>query len=263
MTTRSFSLGVRQVITVALIVAGSAVANAETRPGYFTDPATGIVYRQVTRSVERPVVETRMDKQEQTVYRPQTIKETRPETQTYYTPVTEYQWQPHLQGRWNPFRQPTIAYRQMPKTHWEARNQTINRTETRTEWVPETRTVEVPHRVVRMEREQKVEYEAVGRVAPQPSGPNAASEAIASRLQPLASNTPVQPINRMASLPTTAPRVATTTLGKMTSDPPRRSLGQGGMRTTELYPSVPTGYGRALPPPSSGMTTLPGFTLWR
>ncbi len=270
MTTGIFSSSIRPVLVVATIVTASVSATAESRPGYYSDPDTGIVYRQVTRSVERPVVETKMETKEQTVFRPETVKETRPESHTIYTPVTEYHWQPQLQGRWNPFRQPTIAYKQVPKTHWQARNQVVNRTETRTQWVPETRTIEVPHRIVRMEREHKVEYEAVGRVAPQQSNPNTASEAIASRLQPLAANTPVQPIG-MGNLPATSfgtvypPNTAqiASTLGRMTSDPPRRSIGQSGMRTTELYPSVPSGYGLPLPPASNGMVTIPGFSLWR
>lgn len=263
MTTRIFS-PIGYALTAAVMIT-PMTAQAEGRPGYFTDPNTGIVYRQVTRNVERPVVETKMESREQTVFRPQTVRETRPQTNTYYAPVTEYQWEARLQGRWNPFRQPTVTYKQVPKTHWEPRSETINRTQTRTEWVAEKRTVEVPHRYVRMEREQKVEYEAVGRVAPNGAAPNGPSEAIAKRLQPLASNTQIQPINRVATLPTVNQhtQVGTTTLGRMTSDPPRRSASQGGMRGTELYPSVPTGYGRALPPANSGMATLPGFSLWR
>ena len=267
MTTRILSLA----LSLAAIVAGSMTATAETRAGLQHDPSTGIVYRPVIRTVERPVVETKIETQEQTVFRPETIRETRPESQMVYTPVTEYQWQPQLQGRWNPFRPPTIAYKQVPETRWEARNHVYNRTQTRTQWVPEKRTVEIPHRIVRMEREQKVEYEAIGRVEPQQSSPNAASEAIASRFQPLDPNTRIQPLSGTTNLPAgnfgttvyqNVPQVAST-LGRMTSDPPRRSTNQSGIRTTELYPSVPSGYGQALPPASSGMAALPGFSLWR
>ena len=268
MTTRIFSSAIRGALSLAVAAVCGVSAHGENRPGHFTDPETGIIYRQVTRTVERPVVETRMETREHTVYRPQTVKETRPETKTYYTPVTEYELKPHLQGRWNPFRQPTIAYKQVAKTHWEARNQTVNRTQTRTEWVEEKRKVEVPHRVVRMQREQKVDYEVIGRAGSQPAAPNSPSSAFASRLKPLDSSTPIVPMNRVAAVPPTSatvgsPPITSSTLGKMTSDPPRRSTSQGGMRTTELYPSAPTGYGRALPPVNSGMATLPGFSLWR
>ncbi len=273
MTTRIFSMHMRRALAVATIVTSSVVASAQDRPGYFTDPATGIVYRQVIRSVERPVVETKVEKQEQTVYRPEMVRETRPETKTVFTPVIEYQWQAQMHGRWNPFRQPAIAYKQVPQTRWEARNEVVNRTETRTQWVPERRTVEVPHRIVRIEREQKVEYEAVGEAVPQQANPNSPSAEIASRLQPLAANTQIQPLNRMASLPTTnagaypqgVPQIAASTVGRMTSDPPRRSTSQGGLRTTELYPTAPSVYGSALPPVNGtlGTATRPGFFLWR
>ena len=164
MITRIFSWGSRSAALFVTVAICGATASGQERPGYFTDPATGIVYRQVTRSVERPVVETKIEQQEQTVYRPETVKETRPETKTVFTPVTEYQWQTYVQGRWNPFRQPTVAYKPVPQTRWEARSEVINRTQTRTQWVAEKRTVDVPHRIVRMDREQKVEYEVVGRV---------------------------------------------------------------------------------------------------
>ena len=45
-----------------------------------------------------------------------------------------------------------------------------------------------------------------------------------------------------------APRVAATSVGRMTSDPPRRNQSQGGRRATELYPSGPAVRGQALPP---------------
>ena len=63
----------------------------------------------------------------------------------YLAPVVEYKWEPRVQGRWNPFRPPTVAYQHVPHTCWEARNEVVHRTNTRTEWVAERRTVEVPH----------------------------------------------------------------------------------------------------------------------
>lgn len=178
-------LALPAMLVASIVAASTSTAQAQDQPGYYTDPSTNIVYRQVTRTVERPVVDTKIETQEQTVFRPQTVQETRPETQTVLVPVTQYELESHVEGRWNPFRQPTVAYRSVPKTRWEARSHTVNRTATRTEWVPEKRTVEVPHRIVRMEREQKVDYEVVGRVAPPQADPNTAAAAIASRLRPL------------------------------------------------------------------------------
>lgn len=261
MHARILSRVVRRSVTVAAVTASVVLvhsANAQNA-GYYTDEATGIVYRQVMKTIEKPVVETKIETREQTVYRPQTVTETKPEARTVYTPVLEYKWEPRLKGRWNPFRQPTVAYHHVPSTHWEARNEVVNRTSARTQWVAETRTVDVPQRLVRMEREQKVEYEAVARVAPQNNN-NAASAEIASRLRPLAANTPIQPI--APSIPAAAfqaPRIAASSVGRMTSDPPRRSVSQSGMRSNTLYPSAPVGHGQPLPPTTS--TGVAGLSL--
>ena len=170
MRCRIFSGVVSRYLFVAAAATASATitspAQAQGSAGLYTDDASGIVYRKVTRTVERPVVETKVEQREQTLYRPQTVTETRPENRTVYTPVLQYQWEPRVHGRWNPFRQPTVAYHQVPRCHWEAQNQVVQRTNTRTEWVAEKRTIDVPQRIVRMEREQTVDYEPVGRVAP-------------------------------------------------------------------------------------------------
>ncbi|WP_231612198.1 hypothetical protein [Novipirellula galeiformis] len=247
---------------------------AQSSPGYYTDPQTGIVYRQVTKTIERPVVETKTEQREQTIYRPQTVTETKPEARTVYTPIVQYEWQPRLEGRWNPFRQPTVAYHSVPQTRWESRNEVVHRTNTRTEWIAEKRTVEVPQRLVRMEREQKVDYEVVGRVAPQQTPATSNAEAIASRLRPLDSNTRVEafkapvipaPATQIAQGPAVyaPPRIAASSLGRMTSDPPRRSTSQVGLRTNELYPAPNGGYSGALPPATTGVAALPALPLWR
>ncbi len=241
-----------QVVTRAMTIAGMAIAisiycsevGAQSGAGYYTDPATGIVYQQVTRTVERPVMETKVESREQTVYRPQTVTETKPQTRTVYTPVIEHQWEPRLHGRWNPFRSPTVAYHHVPRTHWEQRNDVVQHTTTRTEWVAERRTVDVPQSIVRIEREQKVDFEPVGRVSPQQVNPPGASEAIASRLRPLSSDSQIAPFGQSL--------IATNAVGRMTSDPPRRTAGQSGIRSTNLYPSSPSVYSQALPPVSSG-----------
>ena len=268
MNARIFSRVVFRVMAIGAVVAVTCTnTHAQTGAGYYTDPATGIVYRQVTKTVDRPVVETKMEQREQTVYRPQTVTETKPESRTVYTPVVEYKWEPRLHGRWNPFRQPTVAYHHVPRTHWEARDEVVQRTNTRTEWVAEKRSVEVPQRIVRMQREQKVDYEPVGRVAPQQANPPTnVSSAIASRLRPLNANTRVQPMgqSRLASAPM-GPRVAATSIGRLTSDPPPRSNLQGGMRATELYRTGPAVRGQALAPPSSGMgiANVPSLPFFR
>ena len=259
------------IATISTTLLTHPSARAADAAGYYTDPSTGIVYRQVTKTVERPVVETRMETQQQTQLRPQTVTESKPEVRTLYTPVIEYQWEPRLEGRWNPFRQPTVAYRHVPRARWQAQQQVVNRTQTRTEWVAENRTVQVPKRLTRIEREQKIDYEPVGRVAPQ-RAPSDVSNGLASRLRPMDSGTRIEPLSTPRYYTSPTPTVASTavvstsgSVGRMTSDPPRRSASQGGLRGTDLYPATTTGYGQALPPVSggSGVAALPGMGMWR
>ena len=273
MHARILSRVVGRVMTLAVVATGMALCSVESYgqggAGYYTDPATGIVYQKNIKTVERPVVETTVEQREQTVYRPQTVTETKPQSRTIFTPVVEYKWEPRLHGRWNPFRPPTVAYHHVPNTRWEPRNEVVQRTNTRTEWVAEKRTIDVPQRIVRMQRDQQVDYEPVGQVAPQQANPPGPSNAIASRLRPLDSNTQVVPFGQNRRLASSnafaAPRIAASTVGRLTSDPPRRSTGQGGMRPTDLNP-VPTGVrGQALPPASTGVgiANMPSIPFFR
>ena len=109
-----------------------------------------------------------------------------------------------------------------------------------------------------MEREQQVGYEPVGNVNQQQAVPQGVSSSVASRLRPLDPNTPSSPWANRAAL---APRMVASTVGRMTSDPPRRSPGQGGMRATDLYDSAPNLRGQALPPVmgGTGMANLPSI----
>ncbi|MGV3482929.1 MAG: hypothetical protein ACO1RT_00780 [Planctomycetaceae bacterium] len=231
------------------VTAGTSL-NAQDASGLYTNPDTGVVYRKEQRTIERPVVETQMRTQESTVYRPETVVSTRPEVRTVYTPVVSYNWEPRLANRWNPFVQPTVVYQHTPRTHWESRSETIERQETRTNWVAETRKVDVPQQVVRFQREEKTDYVPVGKVAPQhATPPNSAESAIASRLRPLDANTRVEPLYGSSQLAS----------GTSSSGPY-----QGGMRANELYPST-TVYGTPLPPVSTGtgIAGLPLPTVWR
>lgn len=230
---------------------GQAPAGAQaSATGEYVDPETGIVYRKVHRTIERPVVETQVRAQESTVYRPETVVEVRPETRTVYSPVVTYGWEPRLKNRWNPFMQPTVQYEHVPRMHWEARSETVERRQTRTNWVAEHRRVDVPQQVVKIQREEKVDLEPVGRVAPQEATPpNSAEAAIAARLRPLDSTTYVNPISTVAA--TSGP------VGGAT----RRSNDQLGIRATELYPAYPGGYSTTLPP--VGVARTPFVPIYR
>jgi len=242
------------------VTSGSAACHAQSgSANLHTDPETGIVYRKVVRSVPRQVVDQRIERQEQTVYRPETVKETKPEWRTTYQPVTEMKWRPYVEGRWNPFRAPVVAYRPIPETRWQARSEMVNRTTTKTRWIAEKRTVEVPHSIVRTETEQRVDYEPIARVMPQPKVGRSVNSAVASRLRPLDSGTPIEPLGETPG--TTA--VVSNTVGRSTSEPPLRSSNQAGMKTNVLLPnSIP---GAPLVPGTAGtgVATVPSFSTWR
>lgn len=245
---------------VGVLVAGASMSlttsvTAQEGGELHADPATGIVYRKQIRQVQRPVSEVQMKTREQTVYTPKAVVETKPVARTSYVPVTTMMLRPHLEGRWNPFRQPTVAYRHVPETRWEARSEVVHQTETRVKWEPETKLVQVPERTLRMQNDQVVQYEPVGQLAPQTQSLASTSNIrpeIASRLRPIDSNAPIQPIT------TGADQIAAATLA--TRERPRSSL-QSGMRATELAPSNPTIYG----PPTTSTTVagLPVISVWR
>lgn len=241
---------VAQPPSTQALPAGPAGQTGQASAPYYTDPATGIVYRRVHRTIERPVMETQVQPQESTVYRPETVVESRPETRTVYTPVVKYDWEPRVKNRWNPFVQPTLHYEHTPRTHWEARNETIEKKQYRTNWVAEKRRVEVPQQVVRIQREEKVDYEPVGRVTPHPSQPpGSVDSAIAARLRPLDSSAPIVPYGA-------TPDGSVGTIAAASN----RSSDQVGLRATELQPS---GYSLPLPPATSGMARSPLMPIWR
>lgn len=235
-------------------------------PSYYTDPSTGIVYQKVHRTVERPVVTTEMTTQESTVYRPDTVVDVTPETRTLYTPVVSYNWEPRWRGRWNPFVHPTLHYEPVARTHWEARSETVQRRQTRTQWVAEQRRVEVPRQVMRIEREEKVDYLAVGRVAPpgnQPSASDAANAALAARLRPIDAGTAITPFGATGGGSAVSSgyglqSVASTTLPLA---PAGRSSDQTGIRATQLQPQGNAAHVTPLPP--VGVARGPLQPWWR
>lgn len=226
---------------------------------YYTDPATGIVYRKVHRTIERPVVHTEVKQQESTIYRPETVVSVTPETRTVYTPVITHNWEPRVRGRWNPFVQPKLEYEHVPRTHWEARTETVERRQTQTNWVTERRRVDVPQQVVKIQREERIDYEPVGRVAPQQAVPPNASmspeAALAARLRPIDSTTPIAPLSGFG--PVGHPVLATQTLPPPAAS--TRSSDQIGMRATDLHANG----GYQVSPAQVGVAGSPIERMWR
>jgi hypothetical protein len=233
---------------LAVLLCGAAGTLGAEESGLYTDPSTGIVYRKEHRTVERPVVEERTERREQTIYRPRVVTAEQQGVRTVYSPVVRYEWQPRWHGRWNPFVQPSLGYELVPRGSWEARTETYSRPETRTEWVAEKQTVDVPQRLVRMERQSEEAWVAVGRTTPPglqplPGGPPSSGAA-----------TQIAQANVMAP-----PVIPVGGLGRMGSDPPRRTTTQGGMSPSVLAPGGSV-YSDASPP---AYARLPAGPVWR
>lgn len=137
-----------------VFIGGAAAALAQDNVRYYQDG--GVTYREVRRVVQRPVVETRLEQRQQTVYQPQYTTETVPTTRTVYTPVTEYRWEPRWHNTWNPFSSPYVAYHLTPSTRWDARSEQSQQTVTRYNVVPQTQTVQVPVTTQRVVNEEIV-----------------------------------------------------------------------------------------------------------
>lgn len=236
---------------LAMMTTGWAQAPASALPPtseFHVDPQTGDLYRKTTRIVQRPIIEERIEREERTVYRPETIKETRPEYKTTYLPVTKDKWVPYMQGRWNLFRQPTVAYRKIPQTRWEARSEVVQRTTTKTRWIAEKRTIETPHQFVRYEPTTQTDVELVARALAPPRIGTGVDPAIAARLRPLGSSTSSYSV---ASGPTRPP----------TNTASHRSPTQSGMPTNVMLPGSTTS--PLVPTTGVGVATVPPWTIYR
>jgi len=182
-----------------------------------------------------------------------------------YIPVTQHRWVPKVENRWNPFVAPRVAYHHLPETTWQVRDEVIAETKTHVQWEPETQTVSVPQRSLRMDRQQQVDFEPIGRVAPnatpQTSAPNAAGSPpnvrpeVAARLRPLAANSSIQPIHP-GSVVGPASSVASLAFRE-----DRRSNLQSGLRATELVPRSAPAY--VAPVDATGIAGLPPMRIWR
>jgi hypothetical protein len=126
----------------------------------------GVTYRETRRTVREPAADVVWQDQQQTIYREQYTTEMRDTVRTTYVPVTQYQSEPRWHGWWNPFREPELAYHSVPRTHWEARTETVRVPVTYRQYIPETQTVRVPVRSLGF-----VEKEKIDRVAVSPTTP--------------------------------------------------------------------------------------------
>jgi hypothetical protein len=91
-----------------------------------------------------PQRETTYERSERTVYREETRTETRESVRTVWCPVTEYRCEAYWTNWWNPFERPYMAYRQVPHTRWEPRQEVVKTPVVTRTIVPEKQIVNVP-----------------------------------------------------------------------------------------------------------------------
>ncbi|MHC2068420.1 hypothetical protein ACYFX5_13230 [Bremerella sp. T1] len=158
----------------------------------------GTTYKEVVQKVKVPVSETTYQTHTEKFYQERLTTDIQESQRAYLAPVTEYRWEAYTPFTLNVFAPPRIAYRYVPRTHWEQRTETVRTPVTRRELVPAERTVSRPVTTLKM-----VEREQVTRIA------------IAPPTQPAASVASRGSIGGVSNLQNDPPRIGTTSLTPM------------------------------------------------
>lgn len=127
-------------LVAAMIAADTIPSDAFAQVTY--EQAGGVTY-QVTRTPKSiPVTEMRTEQHK--TYVPQTTTQYQSYQQTYVAPVTQYQWVARQRGTWNPFVRPYWSSELQPVTTWQSSQGTVQVPTTRTDWVENNVTRQVP-----------------------------------------------------------------------------------------------------------------------
>jgi len=143
-----------------LSLLGLGFASADEVRYYQKD---GVTYCETRRTVQERIPQSRMEERVETVYREKLTTEMHETTRLFRTPVTEYRWEAFWVRSWNPLARPYVAYRYVPRTHWETRSEVVKVPVTARRVVPETRTVRRPIAGWRIVEREVVSCVPVGR----------------------------------------------------------------------------------------------------
>lgn len=193
------ALACRAGFTVS--ICGSAVAD---EPREYVD-AQGNKVREYRDIVKRQVWETQLTDQQQTVLRPELKTEYQTQVRQYQVPITETLLVPELVGRWNPFVTPRYEYKQVQRTRYELKQETLQVPITRYEMKPSQESVKVAKLVPR-EHEEEIIRRVVVRDLPAAATANTQL----AKLPPATA-----PTNNTATAPSTIP-----TIRQNTNTPP-------------------------------------------
>src|SRR3972149_6151286 len=152
----------RRLVAVALAASLFAAGSARGDEARYCEQG-GVPYCETRRTVQERVPESRMEERTETVYREHLATEMQETTRTYWSPVTEYRWEAFWVGRWNPLVEPYLAYRYVPRTHWEMRTETVKVPVTARRLVPEPQPGRGPGAGWRTVEKELVDRVAVGR----------------------------------------------------------------------------------------------------
>ncbi|MGD9635760.1 MAG: hypothetical protein AB7G28_13205 [Pirellulales bacterium] len=122
---------------VAAAITPEALAQVTT-----IEQSGGVTY-QVTRT-PKSIPHTELRTEQHKTYVPTTTTQYQSYQQTYVTPVTQYQWVARQRGTWNPFMRPYWTTELQPVTTWQASQGTVQVPTTRTDWVENNITRQVP-----------------------------------------------------------------------------------------------------------------------
>lgn len=247
---------VRQQLILAALIAGSCCAFAQAQmppmssvtPTPGTQPAVGsapvvnevvrdgVTYRETRQVVEQMMPVTTMKDQQQTVYTPKVSTETVAHQQVYSIPVTQYEIVPVLHGRWNPFIEPYYTYETQLVTRYQEQTVNVQIPVTKSEWVTETKTVQVPVTEYKMAKQEIVTTVALS--GGETNKTFASTQSNTQRpvsIQALGS----QPATSIASQPSNGYSTSAAS--------PLPNNNNYGQASTNKYGSTPSGYGYTQP----------------
>jgi hypothetical protein len=121
----------------------------------------GVTYRVTKQTVQRPMSETHYEDRPQTYYAEQYQTQYLPSQRTTTVPVWEWVNEPYWVNRYNPFAQPYLAYRTVPRVHWETHTDPVQIPVVQRQVVPQTTTVKVPVTTQRFVAEEQTSKVAV------------------------------------------------------------------------------------------------------
>ena len=186
----------------------------------------GTTYRETRQTVRHPIVETRMEDRESTVYRDTYSTVLQDTPRTFPVAVTEYHWVPVWRRSWNPFAPPYLTYEMVPQTRWETHSDTVKTSVTQHQVVPEKITYQVP-----VTTQRYVDSPIVSRVAVSSAPPGATIASSPTSAPAGGSSAPGGSSSDVAN------RTAIGGVMKLDSDPPRGGNVGSGVGTYNTGPN--------------------------